>query len=157
MNGLDNPGRIWAVIGMAFHAMGYAIFFVRTAQKIPNKHATLVLQCVGYGNVLFDFLIATPLHDVMITVSSTFSLLGLFYITVFLFKTRLQLLKVFAVLCLLLFYFTLYIYGTGQVALLAILQKVAALAFMVLALWIEYNTTAKDFVPAAVTANQQTI
>ena len=28
LNGSENPGRIWALIGMAFHSVGYGIFFI---------------------------------------------------------------------------------------------------------------------------------
>lgn len=28
INGSENPGRIWAMIGMAFHSVGYGAFFI---------------------------------------------------------------------------------------------------------------------------------
>lgn len=145
LNGTQNPSRIWALIGMVFNSIGYGLFFIHTSLKIPNKHTKLVLKSIGFGNMLFTFLITTPLHDIMVTVSSTLTMLGLFYITVFILKTRLHWLKVFCIVCLLIFYSTLYLYGAGHWGLLAVMQKVTFICFMVLVVAIEYFTSAKDF------------
>lgn len=145
LNGTVNPSRIWALIGMVFHSIGYGLFFIHTSRKIPHKHSRLVLKSVGVVNMLFTFLIATPLHDVMVTVSSTLTMLGLFYITVFILKTKLHWLKFFCIGSLLLFYSTLYLYGAGHWGLLAVMQKVSFICFLFLVLAIEYFTSGKDF------------
>jgi hypothetical protein len=51
------------------------------------------------------------------------------------------------VICLLLYYFTIALYGFGYVELLAIMQKVTFLFSLVLILGLEYNTTKEDFLP----------
>ena len=145
INGLDNPSRMWALLGMAFHSVGSGIFFINTSKKIPHRHSAYVLRSVGVSNMLFTFLIATPLHDLMVTISSTLTLIGLFYITVFIFKTRLYLLKCYCILCLLIFYYTLFLYGLGNWGLLAIMQKVSFISSTVLVLGIEYFTKLADF------------
>lgn len=145
LNGAVNPSRIWALIGMVFNSIGYGIFFIHTARKIPHQHTNLVLKIVGVANMLFTFLIATPLHDVMVTVSSTLTMLGLFYITVFILRTKLHWLKFSCIVGLLIFYFTLYLYGAGNWGLLAVMQKVSSICFMLLVLAIEYFTTSEDF------------
>jgi hypothetical protein len=145
LNGAENPSRIWALIGMVFNSIAYALFFIHTARKIPQKHTELVLRSIGIVNMLFTFLIATPLHDIMVTVSSTLTMLGLFYITVSILKTKLHWLKFFCIGSLLIFYFTLYLYGVGDWALLAVMQKVSFLCFMLLVLTIEYFTRGEDF------------
>jgi hypothetical protein len=145
INGAANPSRIWALIGMVFNSIGYGIFFIHTSHKIQHKHTALVLKFVGISNMLFTFLIATPLHDIMVTISSTLTMLGLFYITVFILKTKLHWLKMFSVLSLLIFYFTLYLYGAGDWQLLAVMQKVSFFCFMLLVLMIEYFTVSEDF------------
>ena len=146
MNGADNASRIWALIGMAFHALGYGIFFFNMSKKIPSRHAATVLVIVGVANVLFNFLITTSLHDIMVTMSSTFTLIGLFYITVFVLKTKRHLLKIFCIICLLIFYYTLYVYGSGNWGLLAIMQKLAFFLSMILILVLEYFTQQEDFI-----------
>ena len=145
LNGATNPSRIWALIGMVFNSMGYGLFFFHTSRKIPQKHAALVLKTIGLVYMLFTFLIATPLHDIMVTISSTLTMIGLFYITVFILKTKLHWVKLFCIGSLLIFYYTLYLYGAGDWGLLAVMQKVAFLCFMLLVLAIEYFTTGEDF------------
>jgi hypothetical protein len=146
INGAKNGSRIWAIIGMAFHSVGYGIFFIHMAGKISNKHAAIVLKLVGIANIAFNFLVVTPLHDPMVTLSSTLSMLGLFYITVFIFRTKLHLFKICCVVCMLIFYFTLYLYGSGDWGMLAIMQKVAFMCSMLLVLALEYFTGIEDFV-----------
>lgn len=145
LNGTANPSRIWALIGMLFNSIGYGLFFIHTSRKIPHKHTELVLKSVGIANMIFTFLIATPLHDIMVTVSSTLTMLGLFYITVFILRTKLHWLKFFCVLSMVIFYFTLYLYGAGDWGLLAVMQKVTFICFMLLVLTIEYFTKGEDF------------
>lgn len=149
INGMDNPSRVWAIIGMAFHSVGYGLFFINMAKKMFSKHASLVLTIVGFADILFNFLIATPLHDIMITISSTLSLMGLFYITVFTLKTRLHFLKICCIICMLIFYFTLYLYGSGDWGLLAIMQKVSLICSILLILGLEHFTHKEDFIPIA--------
>ena len=146
LNGEENSYRIYAIIGMAFHSVAYGLFFINMSKKMSSKHAATVLKIVGIANILFNFLIATPLHDLMITISSTLSLLGLFYITVFILKTKLQLLKFCCVICMLTFYYTLFLYGAGDWGLLAVMQKITLVSSMLLILGLEYFTKKEDFI-----------
>jgi hypothetical protein len=145
INGLENSSRIWAIIGIAFYSLGDGLFFINMSKKIPTRHAATILKLTGFTNILFTFLIATPLHDIMITISSTLFLLGLFYITVFILKTRLHLFKFCCIICLLIFYYTLYLYGSGDWGLLAIMQKIALIGSMLLVLGLEYFTKQENF------------
>ena len=145
INGSENMSRIWAIIGIAFHSLGYGIFFINMSKKISARHAAIILKIIGAANILFTFLIATPLHDIMVTISSTLFLLGLFYITVFILKTKLHLFKFSCIICLLTYYYTLYLYGSGNWGLLAIMQKVTFISSMLLVLGLEYFTKQEDF------------
>jgi hypothetical protein len=147
LNGSANPSRIWALIGMAFHSLAYGIFFIHTARKVNQRHAAFVLKSIGVVNMIFTFLITTPLHDIMVTVSSTLTMLGLFYISVFILKTRLHSLKFFSIGSLVVFYLTLYLYGAGDWRMLAVMQKVTFLCFILLVLAVEYLTQFEDFQP----------
>ena len=146
INGELNKSRVWAIIGMAFHSVGNGLFFLHMSRKFLSKHVAIVLKIVGIADMLFSFMIVTPFHDIMVTLSGTFSLIGLFYITIFILKTRLHYLKVFCIICLMIFYFTLYLYGSGDWGLLAIMQKVTFVSSMLLILSLEYFTTKKDFI-----------
>ena len=145
INGSENPGRIWALIGMAFHSVGYGIFFFNMSKKMSARHPANILKFIGTTNIVFNFSIVTHFHDLMITISSTLSLIGLFYITVFILKTKLHLLKFCCIICLLTFYYTLYLYGSGDWGLLAIMQKVSFISSMLLVLGLEYFTKYEDF------------
>src|SRR6218665_2190777 len=76
LNGSENPGRIWALIGMAFHSVGYGIFFINMSKKIPSRPWATVLKIIGAMNMVLIFMIATPLHDLGV-VSIVLTLLGL--------------------------------------------------------------------------------
>ena len=145
INGAPNPGRVWALIGIAFQSIADGLFFIRMSQVIPDKHARLVLKVTGIINIVFNFMIATPFHDAMVTISSTLSLLGLFYITVFILRSRLHVLKVCCIACMLIFYYTLFLYGAGDLERLAIMQKVALICSALLVLALTYFTKAEDF------------
>lgn len=145
INGSENPARIWAILGMAFHSIGYGIFFIHMSKKIPVKHASTLLKLTGITDILFNFLIVTPLHDLMVALSSTLFLIGLFYITVLILKTKLHLFKFACSICLLTFYYTLYLYGSGNWGLLAILQKISFISSILLVLGLEYFTRQEDF------------
>ena len=80
INGAENPGWIWALIGMAFHSVGYGIFFINMSKKIASGKWANILKYIGIANIIFIFLIATPLHDLG-TISIILTLLGLFTIT----------------------------------------------------------------------------
>lgn len=147
INGTENASRIWAIVGMAFHSVGYGIFFIDMSKKMPVRHAANVLMIVGVANILFSFLIVTPLHDLMITISSTLFLMGLFYITVFILKTKLHVFKFACIVCLLAFYFTIFLYGFGHWRLLAIMQKISFIFSMFLVLGLEYFTKLEHFKP----------
>lgn len=145
VNGEDNTARVWAVAGMILLSASFAVFFVRFSKKIPNKGAALVIKYLGAGNMLFNCLIATPLHDLMVVIASTLLLVSLFYITVFIFMTKLHWLKLTCVACMLLYYCTMFLYGSQFRGPLPVMQKSAFLSSILLILLLEYFTTAADF------------
>jgi len=145
INGAENPGRIWAVVGMAFHSVGYGIFFINMSKKISSTQWAKILKYIGGINIIFIFLIATPLHDVGV-ISIIFTLIGLFTITVFVLKSKLQLLKFCCVICLLTFYCFFSLFGFGYMGLAVIMQKVYNVSSMLLVLGLEYFTNNEDFI-----------
>ncbi|MBK9643356.1 MAG: hypothetical protein IPO72_19270 [Saprospiraceae bacterium] len=145
INGSENPGRIWALIGMAFHSVGYGIFFINMSKKIPSRQWANILKFIGATNMLLIFLIATPLHDLG-TISIILTLLGLFTITVFILKSKLHLLKFCCIICLLTFYCFFSLFGFGYLGLAVIMQKVYNISSMLLVLGLEYFTRYEDFI-----------
>ncbi|WP_336518178.1 hypothetical protein [Pollutibacter soli] len=146
INGSENRGWIWALIGMAFHSVGYGIFFIHMSKKIPSVRWAGILKIIGAANIIFIFLIATPLHDLG-TISIVLTLTGLFVITVFILKTKLLLLKFCCIVCLLTYYCFFFLYGFGMLGPAVILQKVYIICSMLLVLGLEYFTRYEDFKP----------
>lgn len=145
INGSENAGWIWAVIAMAFHSVGYGVFFINMSKKIsPGLWAT-ILKFTGLANIIFIFLIATPLHDLGV-VSIILTLFGLFTLTVFIFSSKLNLLKLCCILCLLTYYCFFFVFGLGYLGLSVIMQKIYILSSMLLVLGLEYFTTQQDFI-----------
>jgi len=145
LNGLENAGRIWAVIGMAFYSVGYGIFFINMSKKLYSKKWSKILSFIGFANFFLIFLIATPLHDFG-TISIVLTLAGLFTITVFIFRTKLHLLKICCVICLLTYYVFFAFYGLGYLELTAKMQKVYILSSLLLIIILEYFSKTEDFI-----------
>lgn len=145
LNGAENPSRIWAYLGMLFLPLTYALFFINMAKKIPEKNAIYILKYAGILNILFTILIVTPLHDLMLNISITLFWTCMIVITVFILKTRLHLFKFLCVACLLVFYYSLYLWGTNNWGLLPIMQKVNFINSTLLIVGLEYFTKQEDF------------
>jgi hypothetical protein len=145
INGSENPGMIWAIIGMAFHSVGYGIFFINMSKKISSGRWANILKFIGVANIIFIFLIATPLHDVGV-ISIILTLIGLFTITAFILKTKLHLLKFCCIVCLLTYYCFFFLFGFGYMDWSFIMQKVYIISSMLLVVGLEYFTRYEDFV-----------
>ncbi|WP_296146531.1 hypothetical protein [uncultured Flavobacterium sp.] len=146
VNGLPNDARFWAIGGMFFLSMSCSLFFVEFSKRIPKKGASNVIRYFGIAGMVFTFLIATPLHDLMVTLSSTVFLLSLFYVTVFIFKSKRHLFKLLCTVYLIAFYGTLYIYGSGNLReYLPVIQKMLFAMTIGLILGLHYFTKAEDF------------
>lgn len=144
INGSENRGRIWAVIGMAFNSVGYGIFFINMSKKISSKVWATILKYIGATNILFIFLIATPLHDLG-TISIVLTLVGLFTITVLILQSKLHLLKFCCIFCILTYYGFFSVFGLGYLGLAVIMQKVYIISSMLVVLGLEYFTKYEDF------------
>ncbi|MES2850519.1 MAG: hypothetical protein V4685_15775 [Bacteroidota bacterium] len=145
INGSENPGWIWAIIGMAFHSIGYGIFFINMSKKISSRQWANILKIIGVTNIIFIFLIATPLHDLGV-ISIVLTLIGLFTITVLILKSKLHLLKFCCIICLLTYYCFFALFGLGYSGLSVIMQKVYIISSMLLVLGLEYFTKYEDFI-----------
>ncbi|GAA3968862.1 hypothetical protein GCM10022210_17150 [Mucilaginibacter dorajii] len=145
LNGAENPSVIWAYAGMILFPVSYAIFFINMAQKIPDRNAGYIIKYGGLANVLFTFLTVTRLHDLMLIISTSVFWTCIIIITVFVLKTKLQLFKLLCVICLLFFYYSVYLWATSNWDLLPITQKVNLGTSTLLILGLEYFSKKEDF------------
>lgn len=130
---------------MAFLALGFALFFVKFATKIPAAVTSFVIKYFGAGSMFFTFLIVTPLHDAMIPVASILFLISVTCITLYLFKSKLHWLKIVAVMFHLIFYYSIYLLGIGNDRLLPAMQKVTFVMAIVFIATLDYFTGKQDF------------
>ena len=145
INGSENPGKIWALIGMAFHSVGFGIFFINMSKKMSSRLAATALKFVGATYIVFNFFIATPLLDLVVLISIVLTLSGLFTITVFILKTKLYFLKYCCIICVLTYYIFFSLFGFGYLGMAAIMQKVYSISTMLLVVGLEYFTKVEDF------------
>jgi len=145
INGADNPARIWAMLGMAFQSVGYGIFFINMSGKISSRLWAKILQFIGIINIVFIFLIATPLHDIG-TISIVLTLIGLFTITIFILRSKLHFLKFCCIFCLLTYYCFFFFYGFYYLKLAVITQKVFSISSILLVVGLEYFTRKEDLI-----------
>jgi hypothetical protein len=145
-NGTKSGSRIWAIGAMISLSLSLAIFFFQFSRRIPQRSSALIIRSFGAGGMLFSALAVTQWHDQMITVASTMFLLSIFYITVFVFKTKLHLLKILCTICLLCFYGMLFLFGAGfYLQWMPILQKVTFATTISTVLALQYLASKEDF------------
>jgi hypothetical protein len=147
VNGMDNTARPWAVLGVLLMSASFGWFFVKFSKGIPVKSAANVIK---YGGVLatgLAFLTVIPSqHDRMVTLSSVLTLLVFFYITIFILKSRLTILKICSVIFLSMFYVAAFMYFTRfHLEYLPMMQKAIFVMKIVWILALEYFTTEEDF------------
>jgi len=153
INGYHNSSRLWAISAMFFLSITFSIFFVAFSKRIASKSAARVIKYFGIAAMICTFLVVTPYHDTMITIACTLTLVSMFYITVFVFKSKLHFFKILSVVCLLVFYSAMYIYYTGNfIGLLPIMQKLDLTIVITWMLSLQFFTDVNDFQPKKILA-----
>jgi len=151
INGSPNTSRVWAIGGMFFLSIAFAIFFAGFSKRIPSKSGAWVIKYFGIAAMICTFLVVTRYHDIMVTIACTFTLVSIFYITVFVLKSKLHFFKVLSVICMLVFYIAMYIYYSGNfIQLLAILQKLDLIIVVIWMLSLQFFTSVNDFQPTKI-------
>jgi hypothetical protein len=145
LNGSRNTSRIWAFFGMFFYSVSCAIFFVKMSNKIPEKVFGNIIKFSGILIMPLTFLIITPLHDLMLNISSFIFWNCISAITVFIFMTKLHFFKIYNIICLLIFFYAVYIHSSNNWDLLPIIQKVNTISSILLMLGLDYFTNREDF------------
>jgi hypothetical protein len=145
LNGSQNVSIVWAFLGMFLYSISCAIFFVNMSKKITDKIFKNIIKYAGILIMPFTFLIVTPLHDLMLNISNFLFWNCIVVITVFVFMTKLHFFKVFNVVCLLIFFYAVYIHSSSNWDLLPIIAKINSISAIFLILGLEYFTKKEDF------------
>jgi hypothetical protein len=99
----------------------------------------------GILTMPFTFLIVTPLHNLMLNISSFLFWNCIVAITVFIFMTKLHFFKIYNSICLLIFVYAVYVHTSSNWNLLLIIAKVNAITTLLLIIGLEYFTNKEDF------------
>ncbi len=147
VNAMDNSARPFGIIGVVLLGLSSGLAFVRLSQKIDLKKYSVVIKYLGIFLIIFSFLITIPsLHDLMVTLSSIATLLLVFYVTILLVKSKMQLFKLTSIILLVVFYGAAYMYFTKTgLDYLPTVQKIIHILQIIWILGLEYFTTKKDF------------
>jgi hypothetical protein len=146
VNGAPNPSSIWAIVGLFILCMSFALFFYNFSTKLPSKTSVNIIKYGGIGAMFFSFLVVTPYHDLMTTLSSVCALVAIFYMTIAIFKSKRHVFKLLCVACLVVLYINNYIYYTHHgLEYLPIMQKISFIIALFLILGLDYFTTKEDF------------
>ena len=145
INGSQNSSIIYAYIGVFIYSITCSVFFVNMSKKIPEIKVSNFIKYTGILTMPFTFLVITPLHDLMLIISNFLFWTCIVVITVFVLKTRLYFLKFYCIICLLIFYYAIYINASKNWDLLPLIQKVNSVSSIFLILGLEYFTKKEDF------------
>ncbi len=104
LNGSQNASRTWVFFRMFVYSISCSIFFVNMANKIPENVFRPIIKYAGILIMPFTFLIITPLHEVMLNISSFLFWNCIGAITVFIFMTKLHFFKIYNIICLLIYF-----------------------------------------------------
>ena len=146
LNGKPNISRIWAFVGMLFYSISCTVFFINMSVKIPEKVFKHIIKYSGILIMPCTFLIVTPLHNLMLNISNLLFWNCIVTITVFIFMTKLHFFKIYNVICVIIFFYAVYVHSSSNWDLLPAIQKVNTTSSIILMLGLEYFTKKEDFI-----------
>jgi hypothetical protein len=139
LNGAANPARHWAVPALLVLSVSLAVVYVRIAATSRSQAHKKTIQIAGIGAMVYGFLVATPMHDLMVSIGLVFSLVALVATTHMLYVERQRSLFGWGVLCLALTALAAAMYyGHTLWYLLPVVQKVGASTSVVWLLCVYY-------------------
>lgn len=142
INGQRNKSKPYAIAGIFFMCLSFLVFFYQTSMKLSKQPGYSMIKYTGCSGMLFAFFAATPWHDVAINISNILCLVSIFYILVYLFKSRQKSLQWLSILLMLVSYCTIFIYYSGYyITYLPIMQKITVIVLIIWALTINYIMT----------------
>jgi hypothetical protein len=121
-------------------------FFVRFADKIPVVKSANIIKYGGISSMILGFFVFTPYHNLMTTLSSIAALIALFYMVIYIFKSKRPIFKWLSVSCLAVLYVNNYVYySLNFLEYLPVLQKISFVMVLALILGLDYFTVKEDF------------
>lgn len=129
LNGAANPARNFAILALLLLCVSLGMMFWRIATEVRSHVHKKAIEIGGIGSAVYGVLVATPMHDLMVSLGLLFNFAALFAITHMLYIERRSLLFGWGAICiaLLLVSAAMY-YGNVLYGLLPVLQKASFIA-----------------------------
>jgi hypothetical protein len=115
------------------------------SEENKKRAVQMAIESVSMANIRCMFLIVTSLHDLMLNISITLFWTCILVTTIYMLKTKLHVLNFFCLLCLVIFYTSIYFWATNNWAVLPSIQKLNFINSTLLILALGYFTSQKDF------------
>jgi lysylphosphatidylglycerol synthetase-like protein (DUF2156 family) len=132
LRGPSGPARLLADAGVLVFCVSISLVFVRLAHAVQFSKNSKVITIAGIGSQVYASLTITPMHDLMVTISSVFMLVALLALTQTLYASRERSFFVFGCACLIVLVASATIYYTGHyVSVLPWAQRVWLVLFTV--------------------------
>ncbi len=114
LRGPSGPARLPADAGVLFFCVSIALVFVRLAHAVEFSKNSKVITIAGIGSQVYASLTITPMHDLMVTISSIFLLVAVLALTQALYVNREIGFFVFGCVCFVVLVASATIYYTGH-------------------------------------------
>lgn len=145
LNGAVNPARYIAIPAMLFLCASLGMVFSRISRKARSRAHKKAIEIGGIGAAVYGFLIATPMHNLMISIGLLFSLAALLATTHMLYIERRWWLFGWGTLCLTLSLVSASMYyGKLLYGLLPVIQKVSLASCVGWLLSVYYTQVGQD-------------
>jgi hypothetical protein len=140
LNGETNPARYFAITAMLVYCLSLIIIFRKVSKNSISKVHQKTIQIAGIGFALYAFLIVTPMHNLMVSISLVFFLVTVISMLHNLFLQKKILLLIMGIVCVSipLINATLY-YGDFIYEILPAVQKTGAVACAVWFILVYYH------------------
>lgn len=126
LNGAPNPARFFAIPAMLFVNVSLGFAFWGVSKKASSRVDLKTIEISGIGAAVYGLLVASPMHDLMVSIGLAFSLVATIATTRMLFGMHRWLLFGWGVVCLALSFVTAGMYyGHALYGALPVLQKVS--------------------------------
>jgi hypothetical protein len=77
LNGAPNPARFVATPALMVLCLSLGLVFVLISTKARSLVHKKTIQIAGIGSMVYGVLVATPMHDLMVTIGLAFSLVAM--------------------------------------------------------------------------------
>jgi hypothetical protein len=129
LNGSPNRARYIAIPAMLALSLSLAVVFKRISMRPNSKAFRRTIEIAGIGSQVYAFLVVTPMHNLMVTISLVFYLVAMLAILAVLYVGRERRLLVAGLACLsLLLFAAISYYGNVMYQLLPVMQKLSFIA-----------------------------